>query len=147
MKPADMAQIIDQFLDDLINRLNSSSQIEEMVPIADLLTMKFRSSKIITALVNAIQKFDFDSVPEQLVYYASECPPEDTVNHFQLWIDLVCRGDYSVALNAYHILSEIDDPESLTGDIVSEAENKLRSVYNPENDKSIIIKDLLGMFD
>ncbi len=142
----EISQHIDELLDRLIAQLEYCSEVSEMIPIVDLMVFKFRSPKILAAIVEAINKFSPDATPDKLVFYASECPVEETVEYFLLWIDLVCLGTYSVAFNAYYILADMDDPDKLKGKLSEEAEYKLKAAYKSDDEKAVIISDLLGMF-
>lgn len=144
---AEISEHIDALLDRLIVRFKCCTEVVEMMPILDLMVFKFRSPKILPAIVEAINKFSLDSTPDKLVFYASECPADETADYFLLWIDLVCLGAFSVALNAYFILADIDDTDKLKGELSEVAESKLKSAYNPNDEKAIFIKDLLEMFE
>lgn len=145
--PFEVVAIAKDCIEQLIELSKNASDWKQRYSVLDALVFNFRSPKIITEIVRLIKMQPTTRVSDKLVYYASECRSEETAPYFDLWIQLVCNGEYSVALNAYHILSEITDPDFVSKDQAIAAEKALRSSYSADDEKAVIINDLLQMFD
>jgi hypothetical protein len=132
---------------ELIEMLNESKDLKTILSIADVLVFNYRSPDIVHGLVSVIKRYNLSEVPDSLVYYVSECWPEYTVDYFDLWIDMICESDFSVALSAYYILNDIKNPDSISPETLTLSEAKLtRCLDKVSKNKKEVIENLLLMF-
>ncbi len=133
----------------LLKKLKDARAIAEKEKIILCLIDNFKDQMILPSIVDEIKLSPLSESHAFYLYACAEYSLEECENYFDLWIDIVCLGNFHSSVNAGIILVNLPEPFEFEEDQVVEAQKKLMEVFKKDAslDKKDIVQEVLNLFD